>query len=212
MTRKNIYRDPDRIGHSFTHGGILFRYVATHRENDVAFYCDLTATKGIAVYPSGRVGTVQNPCTTDTPNTKGSNGRRKQRYRYFRDAFGHHKGLMAAQASYIAERGELIPEGLVLDHIDGCTTNNHPSNLRAVTPAINSRDGGFLRKLRNRGIIVALFPGIILEGYARMAVWKATHTQQQYDCLTRDDLLRIFVGPTFTVIDPNILMDLDFKD
>ena len=200
MTRKNIYRDPDRIGHTFIHGGILFRYVATHRDNSVAFYCNLTATKGIAVYPSGRVGNVQNPCTTNTPNTKGYNGRRKQRYRYFRSAFGRHKGLMAAQASFIAERGELIPEGLVLDHIDGCTTNNHPSNLRAVTPAINSRDGGFLRKLRNRGIIVAMYPGIILEGYTRMAVWKATHTRQQYDCLTRTELLRIFVGPQYEIV------------
>jgi hypothetical protein len=200
MVRKNIYRDPDRIGHSFTHGGILFRYVATHRENDVAFYCDLTATKGIAVYPSGRVGNVQNPCTTDTPNTKGYNGRRKQRYRYFRDAFGHHKGLMAAQASYIAEHGELIPEGMTTDHMDGITTHNHPSNLRLLSDYDNNRYGGLLRGLRNKGINPSYFPLAMRDRYCeRMSAFRATHTQWQRDKLTREDLLQMLVSDEYEV-------------
>ena len=102
-----------------------------------------------------------------------------------------------------------IPEGYTVDHIDGNTLNNDVRNLRVVPDAINYRDGGFMRKLRNHGINVAMFPGIILEGYERMAEWKATHTRWQYEKLQKDDLLRIFVGPQFTVVDPSILMDLD---
>ena len=200
MARKNIYRDPDRIGHSFTHRGILFRYVATHRANAVAFYCDLTATKGIAVYPSGRVGTVQNPCTTNTPNTKGSDGRRKQRYRYFRDAFGHHKGLIAAHASYIAEHGELIPEGMTTDHKDGITTHNDPSNLRLLSLSENSRQGNFMEGLRNKGIIPSYFPLWMRDRYCeRMTEFRATHTRRQRDKLTREDLLHMLVETEFKV-------------
>jgi hypothetical protein len=33
-----------------------------------------------------------------------------------------------------------IPEGLVVDHIDGDASNNHITNLRAVTPSINCRN------------------------------------------------------------------------
>jgi hypothetical protein len=124
---------------------------------------------------------------------------------------GKDGNMYLARLKYLTFKGE-IPAGFTIDHIDGNPLNNDISNLRAIPRAINDRDGGFLRKLRNHGIIVAMYPGIILEGYARMAEWKSTHTRWQYECLTREDLLRIFVGPTFTVIDPNILMDLDFKD
>ncbi len=118
--------------------------------------------------------------------------------------------IYLARLKYLTFKGE-IPAGYTIDHIDGNPLNNDIRNLRAIPRAINDRDGGFLRKLRNKGIIVAMYPGIILEGYERMAEWKASHTKWQYDCLTRDELLRIFVGPTFTVADPNALMDLDIS-
>ena len=118
--------------------------------------------------------------------------------------------ILLARLKYLTFKGE-IKEGETIDHIDGNTLNNDIHNLRAVPRAINNRDGGFLRKLRNHGIIVAMFPGIILEGFERMAEWKASHTPWQYECLTRDELLRIFIGPTFIVADPNALMDLDIS-
>ena len=105
----------------------------------------------------------------------------------------------------------LIPPRYTIDHIDGNPLNNDIRNLRAVPSAINRRDGGFLRKLRNHGINVAMYPGIILDGYERMAEWKASHKEWQYERLTRDELLRIFIGPTFTIADPNALMDLDIS-
>lgn len=118
--------------------------------------------------------------------------------------------ILLARLMYLTFKG-LIPEGYTIDHIDGNPLNNDIHNLRAVPPAINFRDGGFLRKLRNHGIMVAMYSGIILEGFERMAEWKASHSHWKYDHLTRDELLRIFVGPTFIVADPNALMDLEIS-
>lgn len=117
--------------------------------------------------------------------------------------------MLLARLKCITFSGD-IPAGYTVDHIDGNTLNNDVRNLRVIPDAINRRDGGFMKKLRNHGIDIAMFPGIILEGYERMAQWKATHTRRQYEKLKKDELLRIFVGPAFTVVDPNILMDLDF--
>ena len=200
MARADLYIDPNRAGHSFFHEAELFRYVATHRANEVVFYCNIIATKGIAVYPSGRKGNVQFPCTDTTPNTKGYNGRRKQRYKYFRDAFGRHKGLLASHASYIAEHGKLIPAGMTADHMDGVTTHNHPSNIRLLSLSENSRQGSILRGLRNKGIIPSYFPLWMRDRYCRrMTEFRATHTQWQRDKLTREDLLHMLVEPDFKV-------------
>ena len=118
--------------------------------------------------------------------------------------------IYLARLKYLTFKGE-IPTGCSIDHIDGNPLNNDIRNLRAILIAINRRDGGFLRKLRNKGIIVAMYPGIILEGFKRMAEWKASHTEYRYSRLTRDELLRIFIGPTFTIANPNALMDLDIS-
>ena len=114
--------------------------------------------------------------------------------------------LYLARLKYLTFKGE-IPEGFTIDHIDGNTLNNDIRNLRAVPPAINSRDGGFMRKLRNKGIRPELFSGALLGYYERMAVFRETHTKWQYDCLTRDDLMRLLVGPQFTIVRPGIVDD-----
>lgn len=118
--------------------------------------------------------------------------------------------MLLARLKYLTFKGEIKP-GYTIDHIDGNTLNNDIRNLRAVTRAINYRDGGFMRKLRNHGINVAMFPGIILEGYERMAEWKNSHSYYAYQHLTREDLLRIFVGPTFSVVDTSDLDSLDIN-
>ena len=138
-------------------------------------------------------------------NPKEKHRRNSTRYLKLTGGYGD---MLLARLKYITFKGD-IPAGYTVDHIDGNTLNNDVRNLRVVPKTINFRDGGFMRKLRNHGIDVALFPGIILEGYERMAEWKATHTRRQYEKLQKDDLLRIFVGPTFKVVDPSILMDLD---
>jgi hypothetical protein len=127
-------------------------------------------------------------------------------------ALSHEHGdMLLARLKYLTFVGEIKP-GYVIDHIDGNTFNNDIRNLRAVPDAINRRDGGFLRKLRNKGIIISGFGSVfILEGYARMAEWKATHTERQYKYLDRAELTRIFFGPTFKVADITPLDDLDIN-
>ena len=202
MAKTDLFIDPNpRAGHSFTHRDILFRYVATHRANDVAFYCDIAATKGIAVFPSGRVGNMQRPLPSTYPNSKDKyDARRKQRYLHFRSAFGSHKPMLAAHASYIAEHGELIPEGMTTDHKDGITTNNHPTNLRLLSRSENSRQGRILVGLRDKGIIPSYFPLWMRDRYCeRMSVFRATHTQYQRDKLTREDLLQMLVEENYEI-------------
>ncbi len=114
--------------------------------------------------------------------------------------------MYLARLKYLTFKGE-IPEGFTIDHIDGNPLNNNIRNLRAVTPAINYRDGGFMRKLRNKGIRPELFSGALLGYYKRMAVFKETHTRWQYHQLTRDDLMRLLIGPQFTIVRPGIVED-----
>ena len=118
--------------------------------------------------------------------------------------------IYLARLKYLTFKGE-IPAGHTIDHIDGNPLNNDIRNLRAIPRSINDRDGGFLRKLRNHGIIVAMYPGIILEGFERIAKWKASHSKYRYERLTRDELLRIFVGPKFRIVDGAAIMDLEIS-
>ncbi len=120
---------------------------------------------------------------------------------------GTYGNMYLARLKYLTFIGP-IPEGSTIDHIDGNPLNNAIWNLRAVPDEINRRDGGFLRKLRNHGINVAMYhTDFILEGYERMAKWKAVHKQWQYDRLTRTDLLQIFLGPDYRV-DPRSTDDI----
>ena len=115
--------------------------------------------------------------------------------------------MYLARLKYLTFKGD-IPKGCTIDHIDGNTLNNSIRNLRAVPNAINYRDGGFLRKLRHKGIRPEDFSGVLLDYFERMAEYKATHTRRQYYCLTRDDLMRLLVGPQFTIVSPDAVDDL----
>ena len=101
-------------------------------------------------------------------------------------------------------------KGEVIDHIDGNTLNNNPRNLRIVTRPINDRDAGFMRKMRNNGYPVAMHPTVvILKGYENMARWKEEHSGYAYKHLRGNELLKVFFGPKFTIVDPDIIMDLE---
>lgn len=128
------------------------------------------------------------------------------RYLKLRPQYGD---MYLARLKYLTFKGE-IRKGETIDHIDGNPLNNDIRNLRAIPDAINRRDGGFLRKLRNSGYNPAMYsPLFILQGFERLAAWKAEHSRHEYDKLRGQALLQVFVGPTFTVVNPDILMDIE---
>ena len=88
---------------------------------------------------------------------------------------------------------------MTIDHIDGCTTNNDIRNLRCITGAINSRDGGFLSKLRNKGIKPETVQRpYLLRYFERMAHIKANISSRRYVHLTRADLTHILYDANFS--------------
>ena len=187
-----IIRKPDLENSSFLFNNVRVAYVATNPENNISFYANngQGGVVGVSVYPDGRKVLKNATCET-TPNGK-YNAKRKQRYLQFKNAFGYHKNFLASHAVYIAWRNKEIPAGMTIDHIDGCTTNNFIGNLRCISLAINSRDGGFLRKLRNQGINPPTIPRwILLRYYGRMAHIKANISSHRYKHLDRADLMTI---------------------
>jgi len=118
---------------------------------------------------------------------------------------GWYGDMYLARLKYLTFKGEIKP-GYSIDHIDGNTFNNNINNLRAVPREINDRDGGFLRKLRNKGIPTGYPPCIMLAYYERMTVVKEKITEWRYAHLTREDLLGILKEAAsqfgFTIVDP----------
>ena len=81
---------------------------------------------------------------------------------------------------------------MTIDHTNGVTTNNDIRNLRCVSNEINNRDGGFLRKLRNKGIKPAdVRRSYLLRYFDRMAHIKANISSRRYERLDRADLMTI---------------------
>lgn len=114
--------------------------------------------------------------------------------------------LMACAFLRIPDRSN----GEVVDHINGDVLNYSLDNIRIVLSPINDRDGGFLRKLRNKGINPTYYATpFLLRFFDRMAEFKSSHTPYQYQKLSRTDLLNMLVTPEFTVGDPNDRMEYE---
>ena len=115
--------------------------------------------------------------------------------------------IYLARLKYLTFKGE-IPAGYTIDHIDGNSLNNNIRNLRAVPDAINRRDGGFLRKLRHNGIRPEDYAGVLLDYFERIAEFRATHSRYDYEHLSREKIMRLLVGPQFTIVSPDAVDDL----
>lgn len=103
-----------------------------------------------------------------------------------------------------------LRKGEVYDHIDGDITNYSVRNLRIIKIETNKRDGGFLRKLRNKGIDPRMYEqSILLRYFNRMARKKKQLTERQYKSLTRTDLLSMLVSPDFRVTAPHARMEYE---
>ena len=198
-----IIRKPDLEGSSFLFNNVRVRYVGTCPETGISFYVNngKGGVVGVRVYPDGRK-VLENATTDTTPNSKRAyDAKRKQRYLKFKDAFGFHRHIYASHAVYTAWRKKPIPAGKTIDHIDGCTTNNYIGNLRCVSNEINNRDGGFLRKLRNKGFNTSRIDrAILLRYFDRMAKVKANISRHRYEHLTKDELLMILYDSNREVI------------
>ena len=206
-----------KVVKQFYNGAVLMKLVPykgqdTH-PNGVAFYVNngQGGVIGVRVYPDGRKVAV-NPATNITDGTKGINRKRKQRYQKFVDAWGHHESIYASHAVYDAWSEVPKPDGMTIDHIDGCTTNNYIGNLRFVSDEINNRDGGFLQILRNRsfnpgtssrqtGGVASAEKGMciprwmLLRYFDRMAYIKANISEYRYKRLTKEQLRSILFLP-----------------
>ena len=192
-----IIRTPELEGSSFLFNNVLVSYVGTSPETGISFYCNNGegGVVGIRVYPNGR---------RVNENASGVNqgkpyAHSNAEYLQFKTAFGYHKSILVSHAVWMAA-GRTIPAGMTIDHIDGCTTNNYIGNLRCVSNEINSRDGGFLRKLRNKGFNTSRIDrSLLLRYYDRMAKLKPTISKRGYERLTRDQLHHILYAPEFTL-------------
>lgn len=183
----NIIRKPDLIDSSFLFNNVEVRYVATCPETGISFYVNngQGGVVGVRVYPDGRK-VLENASGVKYGKTYAHG---KAEYHRFRNAFGSGRHLDASHAVYIAWRKKEIPAGMTIDHVDGCTTNNDIRNLRCITGAINSRDGGFLTKLRNKGIDpTTIQRPYLLRYFDRMAILKPAISRYRYAHLTRNDL------------------------
>ena len=194
------------------HNGAQLRLVGVHPTAKTAFYVNdgKGGVVGVRVYPDGRKVVV---------NTSGvkygktySHG--KAEYLKFRDAWGRHLQILASHAVFCAWRHE-IPAGMTIDHINGVTTDNDFRNLRCVSNEINNRDGGFLTKLRNKGIKPAdVRRSYLLRYFDRMAHIKANISSNRYNHLDRADLMTILFYDIPVVYDhfkQHYHLDLPFK-
>ena len=192
-----IIRKPDLEGSSFLFNNVLVRYVGTSPETGISFYCNNGegGVVGVSVYPDGRKVNVN----AKSKNNGNTYCHSKEDYLQFRHAFGRDKNILAARAVYMAA-GRTIPQGMTIDHIDGCTTNNYIGNLRCVSNEINNRDGGFLRKLRNNGFYTSRIErAILLRYFDRMAYIKDHITSYRYKKLTEEQLRSILYDPDFSI-------------
>lgn len=177
---------------SFLFNNVRVKYVGTDPDTGISFYVNdgHGGVIGVRVYPDGRMA-MASICTCHTKGSRGADGRRKQSYLYFRNAFGYNKGILAAHAVYTAWVGPIKP-GMTIDHIDSITTDNRVENLRQIDLRTNMRDGGFLRKLRNKGIDPKKVQRpYLLRYFNRMAALKVEITEYRYQHLTKQQLKSI---------------------
>ena len=179
------------------HNNVLLKLVGVHPEKGNAFYINdgHGGLLAVRVYPDGREVVVNAEYVKPAQGVKYG---KKDSYMLFRHAWGN-KHILASHAVHTAWVGPVKP-GMTIDHINGCIQDNRFENLRQLSHSINMRDGGFLTKLRNKGINPATIDRpYLLRYYDRMAKLKAALSGWRYQKLTKAQLLKIIYDDEFLI-------------
>ena len=193
MIQKSFLFNSVRVKHVPWHGQDV------HPETGIAFYVSSgigPSAIGVRVYPDGH-----KELCNGTPNKQGKKyGHGKETYLQFKQPWAPREHIYASRAVYLAWHNKPIEPGMTIDHIDGCTTNNDYRNLRQVSGAINSRDGGFSRKLKGVGIDpTTIQRWMLLRYFKRMVLVKEALSYKQYRDLSEKALRYILEAPKFSV-------------
>ena len=126
------------------------RVVPREGKNGIRLFVSRDAQVAYKLLRSGVKISVRGTSTTTNNSKVRYNARRKQRYLKFAHALGKDQHILVSHAVHLAWVGP-IPEGHVVDHLNGVTTDNRAENLQAITPKENVRRAKLLRVLRNIG-------------------------------------------------------------
>ena len=126
------------------------KIVPREGKNGIRFFVSDDGQEAYKILANGtRINVRATPTTS--PNSRVlNNARRKQRYLQFKHALGADKNILVSHAVHLAWIGP-IPEGYVVDHLNGITTDNRAENLQAITPQENRKRAKLLRVLRSIG-------------------------------------------------------------
>ena len=123
------------------------RLVPREGKDGIRFYVSEDALEAYKILNNGvRINVRATPTTCKNCKVL-NNAKRKQRYLQFKDALGYHRPILASHAVHLAWIGP-IPDGYVVDHLNGVTTDNRAENLQAITPKENVRRVPYLHALR----------------------------------------------------------------
>ena len=123
------------------------RVVPREGKNGIRLFVSRDAQVAYKILRSGVKISVRGTSTTTNNSKVRYNARRKQRYLKFAHALGKDQHILVSHAVHLAWVGP-IPEGYVVDHLNGVTTDNRAENLEAITPQENVRRVPYLHALR----------------------------------------------------------------
>ena len=126
---------------------VLTKIVPRESIDGSTFHVPKDGSAGCRILPNGTRITINATPTTSANSKSPNNSNRKQRYLQYKHALGKDKHILVSHAVYLAWVGA-IPDGYVIDHLNGVTADNRAENLQAIIPQENTRRVPYLHALR----------------------------------------------------------------